>query len=523
MSFDKITKFQKLNKQYNNEQNSKNCMFIDKSINPMYSNNPEFIKIKLKNYYDKSKIPKEMPFKQYVKLPIIELNRLKEDKFNKIMRERKNNSLNINSTTTLSNFDNKKLDYNNQENSKIQAVSQQKILESAFKHKSSPKKKLLIFENNPIEDKQATNLAINTPNQSYGYSRKASFIDSPLKRKNTKKYSSKNLNDEPRFNIAYYNKNTINILEPNIKTTKQSRDNVIIKYNLLVIPNFNMFSIISGFGKSAVEISQTAKFNILNYFNDHNNYLKDIPQIERMKHFNDTKSLLSLLKENNFTPFINFSNQCLKDMKKLSKLDTLTSGAIACSCIMIDDIMYILNIGDSRAMVIENEKSKFLNTIHNTNREEERKRILSHKNATIERNHKTDFDEFTLRYSDKPTQRVTRCIGSTFSYELGALNTPDLIEYTITDSTQALIIGTNQFWISVDEGEVEDIIYKYINYKPIEKSERDNSHNASSINITNSNMAAKELVETSLAAMLRVNNNFNEASVIVIYFTNKSI
>ena len=466
----KLIRFKKISGDFNEIYNFKHKSFLDRNSNPMYSNSPEFIKLKIKNYIQKANEPKVMPLKEYLKLPQISYFKKKEnfDKFiehkqyEELKPKKMINDIQENKALNKSNL-RSSISYRNSMDMKLTRK------ESAF----SPNKNKIKFNFNDNQEEDQNEVKIVSKETNI-----LALFDSPKRKKSrpkSKKSTKNNFNFEDdwknHFKFGYFNKNTNEFNENSNRNIKHNKDFVIEKLNLLVINNFHIFGIISGFGNQGEEVGQQVKFSLLQYFNDHNNYCKE--EKDRMKYFNNTDSLYSLLKDNGFNQILDSTNVVLRGIKKMSKIDSNTSGAILCCVFIIDKKILCLNIGDLRCMIIETNKSKFINSIHSIVKEDERMRILSNKNALIERNPKTDCDEIFLRYSNKPSIKFTRCVGSTYAYEIGVLNKPDIFEYDLIDDSRAIVIASNIFWSLVSEEEINDTIEKYISDKNAEQASKD--------------------------------------------------
>jgi serine/threonine protein phosphatase PrpC len=156
-------------------------------------------------------------------------------------------------------------------------------------------------------------------------------------------------------------------------------------------------------------------------------------------------------------------------------IDISLSGTTLCSALIIGNILYIINIGDSRAILgtynsrINKWKITQLSVDHKPNHPNENRRIIVY-NGRIER-HKNEFGDEVGPYriygkdSDSNGQGLTmsRSIGDLESKKYGVIYDPDVFKYELKENDKVIVIGSDGLWEQLKNEEVIEIIGECLN------------------------------------------------------------
>ena len=157
--------------------------------------------------------------------------------------------------------------------------------------------------------------------------------------------------------------------------------------------------------------------------------------------------------------------------------DVEYSGSTCVSILLKDNNMnkiYIANVGDSRAIVVKETKSKYwscwtfqqLSRDHKPNEPDEAQRILDC-DGEIEKIEDDDGNwtgplRVWVKGSDGPGLAMTRSFGDEIGASVGVISTPEVGEYTIKEEDRAIIIASDGLWEYMSNKEVTEIIEKLI-------------------------------------------------------------
>ena len=180
---------------------------------------------------------------------------------------------------------------------------------------------------------------------------------------------------------------------------------------------------------------------------------------------------------NNFSHFFNQIYEAIhyshNDLKERYKIDISSSGATLCSCFLYKNILYVINLGDSKAIkfAYNSKKNNWsynqLSFEHKCNNPEEYKRITA-KNAKIDKL-KNEFGEeygedFRIFKEDSdnlhPGLTMSRTIGDEDAKKLGVIYKPDLYKYELISDDRIIIIGSERFWKNFSNDDVMNIVSK---------------------------------------------------------------
>ena len=134
--------------------------------------------------------------------------------------------------------------------------------------------------------------------------------------------------------------------------------------------------------------------------------------------------------------------------------------------------IYIANVGDSRAIIIKETKSKYwtchqLSRDHKPTEKDEAQRVLDY-DGEIEKIEDDDGNwvgplRVWVKGSDGPGLAMTRTFGDEIGASVGVVSNPEVFEYKITAEDRAIIIASDGLWEYMSNKEVTDVVKKTIN------------------------------------------------------------
>ena len=227
---------------------------------------------------------------------------------------------------------------------------------------------------------------------------------------------------------------------------KTNQDRFIYLEKLFNLPETYIFGVLDGHGPNGHFVSEFVKNELIQTFTDESKFkTKNIKEITY-------ETLYSKLTHNNYS----FLQKLYKNINtKLNdqKFDVHFSGTTCVLVFIIKENIICSNIGDSRAILIKEEKGKYyhenLSYDHKPSKEEERKRIEEcggeiHPCLDIE-------DDDILRVWKKgednfPGIAVSRTLGDSVSKDIGVTYVADIIEKKIDKSYCYIIVGSDGLW-----------------------------------------------------------------------------
>eukprot|EP01130_Rhizamoeba_saxonica_P011337 TRINITY_DN470_c0_g1_i2.p2 TRINITY_DN470_c0_g1~~TRINITY_DN470_c0_g1_i2.p2 ORF type:complete len:250 (+),score=59.88 TRINITY_DN470_c0_g1_i2:381-1130(+) len=153
-------------------------------------------------------------------------------------------------------------------------------------------------------------------------------------------------------------------------------------------------------------------------------------------------------------------------LENIAKPKNLPDGTTATCAFIWEDILYIANAGDSRAMIYDRKTrlAEFLTEDHSPDRVSERERIESYGGEVI-------GGRIKKKSSTKPRLAVARGFGA-INYKDGTTLKekyvsvePEITVYPITKDTDFLVLATDGLWDKVSGQEVADIIDEKVRYR----------------------------------------------------------
>ena len=205
-----------------------------------------------------------------------------------------------------------------------------------------------------------------------------------------------------------------------------------------------------------------------------------------------------------------------KELKERYEIDITNSGTTLCSGLIHGNILYLINVGDSRAILgtyytrFNKWKTTQLSTDHKPNNPNENKRIIAYK-GRVDR-FKSQFGEEYGPYrvfgrendGTYPGLAVSRSIGDEDAKKLGVIFEPEVIKYELKKQDKILVIASDGLWEELSNEEVMDIVGNCYNrdikceeaanilIENIAKKVKNNDNNKDESKRTASNSKSKE-------------------------------
>ena len=284
-----------------------------------------------------------------------------------------------------------------------------------------------------------------------------------------------------------------------------NQDNYFFYENYFLIKNLYFFGVLDGHGKNGKEISKYTSILFPSYLfylllDDNLSERKLDINKEIIKLIKIQESPLNIKQMFILTYFFNkfsidFSTIPLlsNNQQKLNHIilesidysqnalsskydiDISLSGTTLCSALILGNILYLINIGDSRAILgtynsrINKWKTTQLTVDHKPNHPNENRRIIFY-NGRIER-HKNEFGDEVGPYrvygkdSDSNSQGLTmsRSIGDLESKKYGVIYDPEIFKYELKENDKVIVIGSDGLWEQLKNEEVMEIIGECLN------------------------------------------------------------
>ena len=269
---------------------------------------------------------------------------------------------------------------------------------------------------------------------------------------------------------------------------QEKQDAFFYYENYMLIKNCILFGVCDGHGKNGGEISNLISVlyptyifylivdnNVIRRKQDLNELMLKLFKIEespeKTKEMHILRYILNKLGvQHSYIPFISGDEISLfnllfesihlsrNDLVQRYKIDIEYSGTTLCSGFLVGNKLYIVNVGDSRAVmgVFNNKgntwKSKQLSIDHEPSSINENKRIIQN-NGRIDRL-KNDFGEEygELRVFEKdiestnPGLEMTRSIGDDMAKKIGVIYEPEIFTYELGNEHRIIIVGSDGLW-----------------------------------------------------------------------------
>ena len=467
--------------------NNKAILYLDKNINdPNYLDKNNIIFNKKRNYFSKESINllKFLNYKNlYSKLDSHKINKINNDSIsNESITSLNNNNDNIcdiqvinrnqglNNYLTVYNFKSFILDKNpmpikQKSHSKINTFTNKNFIQLPKMIEKSPN---IIHKNmklNTIYTKVKNNMKTYFPNNNINNINNEMLIQNTMFNKTKvtnynnlkKQFKIKKIKNNSKIQIEAlsipgktYNKEKINqdtyMILPNNILSKNK--------NLSEFTGLNVFGIFDGHGEFGDIISNEVKNYFIEYFNNLD--------------YNSNENFEKICK-NNYKEIYSLFNQIDKKLhiKYNSKKTCYNSGTTANLILLFKNKIITINVGDSKSILISGNNNDIiqLNTCHNPEKEEEKKRIEKN-GGEVGRVNWADYGPQRVWYKGRvyPGLSISRSFGDFISEPLGVFSIPDIKQFDIDYKTaKIIVIATDGIWEFLSNEKVRDIIMPYYN------------------------------------------------------------
>ena len=232
----------------------------------------------------------------------------------------------------------------------------------------------------------------------------------------------------------FYYKSQIGSVLGSAKNNNQ--DCYIIEKCLSNTASNHFFAVCDGHGIEGHHVSQLIK----------SAYLSILKQ--KMVHSSPLEALKTSVEE--------MSSKVLK-----SKIDTNFSGSTFVSVLLIENVLFCANIGDSRAVLGRADGEAVfaidLSSDHKPNRKDESDRIISHGGRIASYDHGGPL-RIWYRKEELPGLAMTRSIGDKISRNIGLISVPEIVEKQLTCNDKFLIIASDGVWEFLSSQDAVDIV-----------------------------------------------------------------
>ena len=239
---------------------------------------------------------------------------------------------------------------------------------------------------------------------------------------------------------------------------KKNQDYYIIEKNINNILGFNLFAVLDGHGENGHMASQLASKYLIKKFSNITNTCNDI------------ETLYKLLKKSDYQKIIDIFLETDKEIINQKYFDISLSGTTCVLVIQLGEHIICANIGDSRAIIIydEKNKSKIFELSHDSkpNIPEEKKRINLMggrvDKVTDENGEKTGPFRVYIKDMDQPGLAMSRSFGDKKAKSCGVIPYPDIIECNLNNNDfKYMVICSDGVWEFLSNEEVMKIGNKY--------------------------------------------------------------
>ena len=250
---------------------------------------------------------------------------------------------------------------------------------------------------------------------------------------------------------------------------KTNQDNYITLASIFNVQYFDVIGVFDGHGREGHLVSEYIKKYFTDYFADKKRFFgKKDPSLLLCP---NPQFIYKHLTSNNNKVITHCFDNLEKEIEH-SKIETEFSGATCDVVIRIVRKLLILNVGDSRSILVYKSKltkeyiTEQLTTDHNPMIVEEKERIIA-KNGEI---HPYSDD---INCNSNPPLRVwvsgenypgiaiTRSIGDVIAKKIGVVHTPEIRERLLKGNECFLITASDGVWEYLDNEKVKDIVLPY--------------------------------------------------------------
>ena len=199
---------------------------------------------------------------------------------------------------------------------------------------------------------------------------------------------------------------------------------------------------------------------ILQFISEH--FLKYLMEHEKWTSDMKTAAVESLLRAEKECIESNFKESS-SDIDRFIKTDF--SGTTAVICIIRDDYLLTLNVGDSRAIIVTEVGDDFtvteLTRDHKPSIPEEKERILKAGGRVFNMEYEDGYDgpaRVWLADQNIPGLAMSRSLCDTVAHKVGVISMPEITERKLTDDERAIVIGSDGLWEFISSKEAIRLI-----------------------------------------------------------------
>ena len=244
---------------------------------------------------------------------------------------------------------------------------------------------------------------------------------------------------------------------------KTNQDTYLIERNINGILNFNIFGVLDGHGEDGHFASQFVSRYILHRIKTH-------PSI---RNEDEPKQIYQKLKDNGYEIIANIFVDADVQIQK-EKFNVDRSGTTCVIVIQLEEHIICANTGDSRAIIVfdENRDDNLANTkIYPLSYDckpelpNELARIIAY-GGCVERAYDLENAEcgpyrVWAKDKDYPGLAMSRSIGDIDAKKIGVIPNPQIVEYTIDNSSKYLILASDGIWEFIDSEDAMKYSNKY--------------------------------------------------------------
>jgi serine/threonine protein phosphatase PrpC len=259
---------------------------------------------------------------------------------------------------------------------------------------------------------------------------------------------------------------TFSLSQAGIDEKGRSKTNQDSCFELLCInnfENFNIFGVLDGHGSNGHLISQYVKKQIKT----------EIVKSNELKNCESYNEIYEKIAKNNYRFIRSTLKNIENNLNYENDIDNTFSGTTCIIVINIYNKLIVVNIGDSRAiMVCEDKKIINLSKDHKPLVESEKKRIESKGGEIYQLK---DGDEFYgpfrvwVKGEKYPGIAMSRSIGDAVATEIGVISVPDIKEFNIDNNCKYAIIASDGLYEFLSNEKIAHYANKYYRKNDVEK------------------------------------------------------
>lgn len=285
---------------------------------------------------------------------------------------------------------------------------------------------------------------------------------------------------------------------------------------------FDIYEIVT-ISESGYTQDQEKKINQDNYFGvsvDKERYFIGVCDGHGQKGHVVSKYVVNYI-EDNSTALFNEQTDITNEIKSLmentqqSLIQNKTniikqSGTTLTSALILKDKMYLVNVGDSKTMLVYNDKRTISTSLHSLENEEERKFIDLSKAEVSRLKDESGEETGPLRLFQKgkpgPGLMMSRSLGDSIGHDLGMSVEPEVIEIKCKGNEKYLIIASDGLWDKVQDNDICNIVDKYY-----ERIDDNNTH-------VDLNECCQELLEIAQNNWRADEDVVDDITIIIVFF-----